>query len=169
MNLSIYRSLTVVDPVAGKADCSSTMKPRRYWGEGERGALLWRRAGLGQDMVMYKNNTAAAMALRAACGRINRLITHTMKLQQGRTCWFVSPIHVVVAPDQVPKERRPTMNRNGERGAKGGQYEEGVASGIDYGSEEQEGKREGRPCQNRYSPPLPRSFSTPRENEMHSP
>ena len=26
--------------------------------------------------VMYKDNTAAAMALRATCGRINKLITH---------------------------------------------------------------------------------------------
>ena len=53
---------------------------RRHREEGERGALLLRglyhEGGLiiaampGWDR-MYKNNTAAVIALRAACGRIN--------------------------------------------------------------------------------------------------
>ena len=33
-------------------------------------------AGLGRDTVRDKNNTAAAMALQAAFGRINKLIVH---------------------------------------------------------------------------------------------
>ena len=43
-------------------------------------------AGLGQDTVMYKNNIAAAMALRAACGRMNnKLIKHTpQKIQTAK-------------------------------------------------------------------------------------
>ena len=35
-------------------------------------------AGLGRELVMYKNHTAA---LRATCGRINKLITRTLPIK----------------------------------------------------------------------------------------
>ena len=52
-------------------------------------------------MVMYKNNTAAAMALRAARGRINKLITHThthsSPMPASSVCLDALRVHVDVA------------------------------------------------------------------------
>ena len=58
-------------------------------------------AGLGTDLVTYKNHTTAAMALRAACDRINKMITHT-----GLERVKAKDFHIASFPGHILMSRR---------------------------------------------------------------